>query len=204
MTLYHEGLDEIYHSRRGALTESMHVFIGQGLKPAEKNLLSVLEVGFGTGLNVWLSLLHRREDQELWYTAYETHPLDASVWSQLNYGEGKLAASFEWIHQAEWGGFVDIAKDFHLRKLNASINHMVEEHQYDLIYFDAFSPEKQADLWSVEIFLKMYVALKPGGRLVTYCSKSLVRRNMEAAGFKVFKRPGPPGKREMLEAIKTG
>ncbi len=202
MTLYHEGLDEIYHSRRGALTESMHVFIEQGLRKELGSPLNILELGFGTGLNAWLSSRERKPAQEIRYTAYETHPVSEDLWMHLDYCDSADAEQFASLHRAAWGSFQETAHGFYLRKLNETILNIVDKNQYDLIYFDAFSPEKQPDLWTHEVFLKMYLALKPGGRLLTYCSKSLVRRNMLASGFEVIKRPGPPGKREMLEGIK--
>jgi tRNA U34 5-methylaminomethyl-2-thiouridine-forming methyltransferase MnmC len=208
-TLYVPALEEQFHSRHGALQESRHVFLETGLRlmAAEKSSIRILEMGFGTGLNAILTAVAADEwNLQIDYTAVEAYPLSAEEISNLNYanliGGEKTQESWTRIHQATWGIKTAIQSNFSLQKLEARFETLVLAGRVDLIYFDAFAPEKQPELWTEEMFGRMFRFLEPGGMLVTYCSKGAVRRAMMAAGFQVQKVPGPPGKREILRATK--
>jgi tRNA U34 5-methylaminomethyl-2-thiouridine-forming methyltransferase MnmC len=206
-TLYRPDINETYHSIHGALQESLHVFIKMGLDEFKGQNINILEIGFGTGLNAWLTLLNKPKNQEINYTSLETIPLNKEITDQLNYHllvtHENAKKAFNQIHNAEWNRFIEIEKGFNLNKLEASIqNAVLPQNHFDLIYFDAFAPNKQPELWEVTIFEKMYSLLKPNGKLVTYCAKGQVRRNMEIANLVTERLQGPPGKREMLRATK--
>jgi tRNA U34 5-methylaminomethyl-2-thiouridine-forming methyltransferase MnmC len=207
-SLYVPELNEHYHSIHGAIQESRHVFIEAGLKQAAKNnsAISVFEVGFGTGLNALLTYLEsERLGLKINYTSVEAFPLEEAIFNALNYpqetGEGKQA--FELLHSSSWEVKNSISENFSLLKLKTSLLDVIlENDQYDLVYFDAFGPPVQPEMWTDEIFSKLYHAMKKGGVLVTYCSKGEVQRAMKRAGLIVEKIPGPPGKREMVRAVK--
>ena len=169
--------------------------------------IHILEIGFGTGLNALLTMqwgLEKR--QNILYTTLETNPLQIEAYQVLNYPQqlNIEAKFFHEIHRSEWEKFVSIHPLFMLCKLECSLLHFVAKDQYHLIYFDAFAPDVQPELWTKEIFEKMYDCLVPGGVFVTYCSKGDVRRALHSVGFQLEKIPGPPGKREMLRAWKPG
>ena len=208
-SFYNEELDETYHSRHGAMQESLHVFIGAGLIPLQKQQkeISILEMGFGTGLNAWLTAIKGADlNLKISYTTLEAFPITNKQIEKLNYPEwGKSEAEkeiFSKIHNVPWEEFNDINKHFRIKKLKINFEDFYANQKFDLIYFDAFGPDTQPELWSDEIFKKMYQALKPGGTLVTYSVKGSVRRAMKSVGFEVGKIPGPPGKREMSRAVK--
>ncbi len=206
-SLFNAELNETYHSRHGARQESDYVFIRQGLQyvlDKTQQPITVLEVGFGTGLNALLTwtaaeLLHRKIN----YLTLETFPLPATVWKQLNYGntpeeEKKFAA----IHEAGWNEWATLSEIFSLHKKQEAIQQAsVPPASIDLIYFDAFAPDKQPGMWTLEVFEKVFGWLKPEGALVTYCAKGQVKRDLRAAGFEVQTLSGPPGKREMIRAM---
>lgn len=207
-TIAIEEMAVTYHSKHGAIQESMHVFIDAGLKHVLKNgckTVSIFEMGFGTGLNALLSWKMAKElDLTLYYYSVDRFPLSENEWQQLSYGEQSGSADeFGQLHKAAWD--TDVVIDDHLA-LHKSYNSLLEikvSRQFHLIYFDAFAPAAQPELWTEAVFRKMFSFLLPGGVLVTYCSKGVVRRSMISAGFSVEKIPGPPGKREMLRAIKS-
>lgn len=208
-SLYVPELNEQYHSRHGALQESRHVFIKMGLdvQKTHANPLRILEIGLGTGLNALLTWESaKNENLQLKYASVEAYPLTWEEARQLNYAalldEGNWAENWQALHRAAWGKWVDLDSNFQLLKIHDSIEGFQFDEKVDLIYFDAFAPEKQPELWTLAIFEKMYAFLEEDGLLVTYCAKGEVRRTMIAAGFEVEKRPGPPGKREMLVARK--
>lgn len=206
-TLYRPDINETYHSIHGALQESMHVFIKMGLDEFKAQNINILEIGFGTGLNAWLTFLNKPKSQKINYTSLETIPLNKEITDQLNYhllvNHKNAEEAFNQMHNAEWNKFIEIENGFNLNKIEASIqNTDLPQNHFDLIYFDAFAPTKQPELWEVPIFEKMYSLLKPNGKLVTYCAKGQVRRNMEIANFVTERLQGPPGKREMLRATK--
>lgn len=208
-TLFVSELDEHYHSVNGAIQESNHVFIETGLKHCEKDTISIFEVGFGTGLNAFLTLLEaKKSNKVIYYTSIEAYPLDKSLIRELNYPEQLSADSLSYfyqLHDAEWGEEVKISNNFYLRKLHADFvqfDFSQITNQQDLIYFDAFAPDKQPDMWSQDIFDQLYKLSSAQGLLVTYCAKGVVRRMMQQAGYTTERLPGPPGKREMLRATK--
>jgi tRNA U34 5-methylaminomethyl-2-thiouridine-forming methyltransferase MnmC len=204
-TIFLPELNENYHSIHGAIQESMHVFIEAGLKQIPKKELSVFEVGFGTGLNCFLSFLYA-EGKKIAYHAIEKFPVEDSLLSGLNYTNAfndEALSIFNEIHKIPWNAEVSITTDFSLLKIVGDINSYLPKSSYNLIYFDAFAPEVQPELWTLEVFQKMYAMLIPDGILVTYCAKGEVRRTMQSCGFSVERIPGPPGKREMLRARKS-
>lgn len=199
-TLFVPEINETYHSTHGAVQESMHIFINEGLKMMQKDKVRILEIGFGTGLNVLLSALHT--DKKVAYITVEKYPIDQQFVRKLNYPEqtGLLDARdiFEKIHQVSWEEFVEITPKFMLQKVKTNFCDFAPSGKFDLIYFDAFSPEKQPEMWEQKQFEKLFNACHPGAIIVTYCAKGAVRRNMQSAGFTVERIPGPPGKREIL------
>ena len=197
-------LNEQYHSIHGAQQEAEHVFLKMGLDYLKKDHLSVFEVGFGTGLNTLLSCLWGRKNKvSIAYTSVEKYPVSTEEVNQLNYGElVNQSELFNQLHESDWEIKVNTAKDFSLLKLKLDLTKDELPVGFDVVFFDAFAPNKQPKLWTIEIFEKMYTVLNKGGVLVTYCCQGEAKRTMIKAGFKVEKVPGPPGKREMLRAIK--
>ena len=206
-------LGEPYHSRNGAVQESRHVFIQAGWnyfleKYPHKEKVKILEMGFGTGLNALITLWEAKKRKvSVDYQAIEAFPVDAQIVSRLNYGEwvGEKDLSqhfFQQMHYSPWGKAVEVDPYFTLVKHPASLEAFETEEKYDLIFFDAFAPEVQPELWSVEIFRKLYSLMEQGAVLTTYCAKGSVRRAMLEAGMRVERLPGPPGKREMLRGEK--
>ena len=207
-TLYVPELDEHYHSVKGALTESQHIFIDMGLKHSSVTAPHILEIGLGTGLNCVLTLLEAKESQRhVHYTGIERYPLNEEIIRKLNYPSiiGKeCEEDYFAIHQAPWEENVCLSPWFTLHKLEGDFTHYSFEQKYDIIYFDAFAPEKQPEMWEQSLFDNLYQVLNEGGILTTYCAKGVVRRMLQTAGFKVERLPGPPGgKREILRAIKN-
>ncbi len=205
-TLFVPEIDECYHSTHGAIQESRHIFIEAGLKHCANPEISVLEVGFGTGLNAFLTLLEaEKSGRQIHYISLEKYPVEVEKALQLNY-PGKLAPDkrplFEQMHTAKWNIEIQLTPFFTFRKIVADFTEFVFEDQFDVIYFDAFSPEKQPEMWSKELFSTIYVHCNPGAILTTYCAKGIVRRAMQDAGFTVERLPGPPGKREILRSLK--
>jgi len=210
-SLYVPDLDEHYHSYHGSIKESQRVFIELGLEHvAEKvDSISILEVGMGTGLNVLMTALANEGlKKNIRYDAIEAFPLEDELLNQLNYADQLLHPSatelFEAIHLAPWNEGKAITELFTLTKIEAPIEAIdFSPEQYDLIYFDAFAPEVQGELWTDDIFAKMYAILKPGGVLSTYCVKGDVKRVLKEQGLTIEKHKGPDGgKREVLRAIK--
>ncbi len=198
-----------YHSIYGAIQESMHVFINAALKPLLQKIgtINIFEMGFGTGLNALLSLQEAiRYDQKIFYYTVELFPLQVSEYFSLNYSsqlhDDSLQSYFKLMHESKWEKDIAIHPLFTLHKTNQSLLNVTIDQSFNLIFFDAFAPTAQPELWTQHVFEKMFYLLSSQGVLVTYCSKGAVRRAMAAAGFKVEKLPGPPGKREMLRATK--
>ena len=207
-TLYVPELDEHYHSVKGALTESQHIFIDMGLKHSSITAPHIFEIGLGTGLNCVLTLLEAKENQRhVHYTGIERYPLNEEIIRKLNYPSiiGKECENdYFAIHQAPWEEDVCLSPWFTLHKMEGDFTHYSFEQKYDIIYFDAFAPEKQPEMWEQSLFDNLYQVLNEGGILTTYCAKGVVRRMLQTAGFKVERLPGPPGgKREILRATKT-
>ena len=200
-TLWVPGLDEHYHSIHGALTESQHVFIEAGLKAIGTSNVRILEVGLGTALNARLTLDQAQQDgRSIAYDALEKFPLTKEEIEAVGLQGMSKEAPFL---TATPGAVTQITEQFTFRLLVEDVKTFEgEQGSYDLIYFDAFAPSAQPDLWTDAVFENMYGLLKPGGALVTYCAKGVVKRSMKAAGFEVEALPGPPRKREMTRAWK--
>jgi tRNA U34 5-methylaminomethyl-2-thiouridine-forming methyltransferase MnmC len=210
-TLYSEEFGVHYHSIFGAIMESRHVFIDAALryKLAEKDALSILEIGLGTGLNALLTCLETKQHScTIKYTGLEKFPLSASVYEKLNYPD--LLPEFpeadlllKEIHQSLWGKSFSLTDHFQLEKVEEDFNDYSYSPRFDIVYFDAFAPNAQPELWEEALLQKMYDALLPKGVLVTYCAKGVVKRRLKSLGFQVESLPGPPRKREMTRAIKA-
>lgn len=208
-SVYMPELDEHYHSKFGAIRESQHVFIEAGLAEAARRSsdIAILEVGFGTGLNAFLTWHYALEHAlTVRYYAVEPYPLDPELVAELNYpqwlGSGETQTVFTQLHKAPWKEAALQLPHFILHKYPCTIQELPLSEPVDLVYFDAFAPRVQPELWSVEVFHQLYSMMKPGAILVTYCAKGEVKRNMRVAGFTLEALPGPPGKREMTRALK--
>ena len=201
-TIYSEAFKETYHSVNGAITESMHVFINTGFNVCKRNPMKIFEVGFGTGLNALLTLQEaKRQNIAIEYDSIELYPLESEVYNQLAYcaNEPDLLKS---MHDAPWEREIEISSGFLLHKMRDDLVKFYPTDTYDLVYFDAFSPVTQPELWTEEVFEKIFAHMNNGGILTTYCAKGVVRRTLEKVGFKTERLPGPPGKREILRARK--
>lgn len=207
-TLYNSDLDETYHSRNGAVEEALYVYLKQGfeVKALSTQNISVLEIGFGTGLNAILTLqVAEKLNVVCDYYSLETFPLSVDVVEQLNYGQFINPNHFNYfnqMHQCAWNSWQHINPNFSLYKAENSIHDFNTTERFDVIYFDAFGPDKQPDMWTEQVFEKLFELLNSGGIFVTYSAKGEVRRALKAIGFDVELLPGPPHKRHMLRAIK--
>lgn len=202
-------LNETYHSSHGAIQESNHVFIKYGLhhwmEVHSKKKLEIFEVGFGTGLNAYLTALEaKKHGLNIECHCIELYPIDINVANQLNYPTqlGNDSELFYLLHEASWEDNVRINEHFTLRKMKVSLLDYTFKDSYDIIYFDAFAPSKQSELWEYPIIEKCYKALNKKGIFVTYSAKGQLKRDLKTAGFNVETLPGPPGKFEMVRAIK--
>lgn len=209
-SLYLPHLNETYHSFHGAIQESQYVYIEKGLahlKISETKSLNVLEVGFGTGLNVLLaSIWAERNKIQVALDTIEPFPLEQAIWQQLNYHKILAKASevvFEAMHQQGWNSSKVLTPQLQLGKYQQTIQDFKTEKTYDCIFYDAFAPNKQSEMWSPEIFQKLAFSLRSQGILVTYCAKGQLKRDLKAAGFDVETLKGPPGKMEMVRAAKV-
>lgn len=207
-TLYSSEMQESYHSLNGAVQESRHVFIEAGLKHCTRKSIHLFEIGFGTGLNALLTWGEaKRSHLDITYTAIEAFPLPLETTSALGYDslEPKLQVdAFNQLHAASWGSPVILEKGcFSLYKLEGDFTTMSFQSRFDLLYFDAFAPEKQPEMWEEHLFARLFENLNENGILVTYCAKGEVRRRLQRCGFNVERIPGPPGKREMIRAVKA-
>ncbi|MFX0558107.1 tRNA (5-methylaminomethyl-2-thiouridine)(34)-methyltransferase MnmD [Maribacter sp. CXY002] len=204
-TIQIKDWEEQYHSKHGAVQEAYHVFIKHGLELFKGENIRILEIGFGTGLNAFITLLESKAlDLKIEYHGIEAYPVALHEIKELNYVSilkaGAMQAYFDKMHNSSWEEKSNINSNFTLLKLKKFFSDIDDEQLHDLIYFDAFGARVQPELWTVEIFQKMFTALKPGGFLVTYAAKGSVRRAMQEVGLVVERLPGPPGKREMLRA----
>lgn len=205
-SLLNEALNETYHSRHGAVRESQHVFIEQGfnylIDQQKSRSVSILEVGFGTGLNALLTINEAIiKNLDVAYKSLETFPIPPDIWLSLNYPDPHQL--FKQLHQAEWNKWVAMNSNINLMKLEKPLQEVdLLSDQFDLIYFDAFAPNKQPELWELKIIRKVTDAIKSGGVFVTYCAKGQLKRDLKSLGLIVESLPGPPGKREMVRARK--
>ncbi|OYT16276.1 MAG: SAM-dependent methyltransferase [Bacteroidetes bacterium 4572_77] len=203
--------NEQYHSIHGAIQESEHIFIKHGLQriSLERNTIHILEIGMGTGLNVLLSFLFAQEQElQIHYTALEKYPLEEEWTSAMNYAE-KLHHSpnakqiYEAIHSCKWNTEISLSDRFKFIKINKGAQDInYQDLSFDLVYHDAFNPDLEPSLWSEELFNKFYAAMKTPSILTTYSTKGIVKRALKSAGFIIEKKPGPIGKREILNALK--
>ena len=206
-TILIEDWQEQYHSIHGALQEAYHVFIKHGLHAVKHKDLAVLEMGFGTGLNALITYLEaEKKGLRIQYRGIEKYPVSEEELQLLNYvdilQEPGLDEVFWKMHKLPWETTIPLSQNFILTKNQMDFRELTDNSRFHLVYFDAFGPRVQPELWTAEIFQNLYNALLPNGILVTYSAKGSVRRAMEQCGFIVEKLPGPPGKREMLRAVK--
>ena len=212
-TLFNTELNETYHSVHGAIQESLHVFIKNGLQFFESSIqpaeIKILEIGFGTGLNALLTLQYALETGiKIHYTSLEAYPLGKDIPGQLNYpallNTEKLAGLFQNLHEASWDKESIIINNFTLVKLLIRLQEAdLGLARFDLVYYDAFAPSKQPEMWELSILRKVEQSMKPGAILVTYCAKGQVKRDLKSLGLLVETLPGPPGKKEMVRAVKS-
>ncbi len=208
-TIHLPEWDEQYHSKHGAIVEARHVFIQTGLQHFILNNpqkpVSILEIGFGTGLNSLLTCLEA-ESEKIFinYVGVEAYPILLSEAKKLNYSQLLKIEENDFLkfHQCDWEHASQMNSYFHLTKRRQFFSEIEDENSFDIIYFDAFGPRSQPDLWTENILKKMFIALKPGGVFVTYCAKGDVRRTLQHLGFTTERLAGPPGKREILRGTK--
>ena len=199
--------DECYHSKHGAIQEAYHVFIKNGLDLFKQNPVSIMEIGFGTGLNAFITLLEAEKyNQKIDYVGVEAYPVSTEEVSLMNYvselGQHANQETFNLLHETDWEQQNQISTHFNLTKKKLFFDEISDRGKFDLIYFDAFGYRVQPELWRTEIFEIMYDSLKENGVLVTYAARGVVKRSMQEVGFRVEKREGPPGKREMMLGFK--
>jgi tRNA U34 5-methylaminomethyl-2-thiouridine-forming methyltransferase MnmC len=203
-TLYVPALDETYHSRHGAVQESRPVFIEAGLKAVNRKSLRILEIGFGTGLNALLTAGEcALSGLQVHYRTLETYPLPREVYAHLSFESAGPDDRLLAMHEASWNISAEIAPGFLLEKIHTPVQQLsLPPDSVDLIYYDAFGPRAQPEMWTREIFSALLEMSSPGAVWVSYCSRGQVRRDLQSAGWKVEKLPGPRGKREMMRAYR--
>jgi len=217
-TVFRPDLNQHYHSTFGAVQETQQIFIENGFLHAISKQqdgshdgsepVHILEIGFGTGLNALMTLIEaEKRNINIDYTSVEPYPLDETCWKLLNYpqlpGSASYSGQFSDLHRAGWNLPVTLTPTFNLHKVMDSVEHFQPEcGKFGMVYFDAFGPDAQPELWTEEIFRKICMSMSPGAILVTYSVKGTVVRALRAAGFSTEKLPGPPGKRHILRATK--
>lgn len=205
-SLFNTQVNESYHSKHGAIVEAEHVFIKNGFSTVDKNKLNILEVGFGTGLNTLLTYQKAiQKSIEVNYHAIELHPIDKIYYSKLNFTDliGVEQENLQDLHDCKWEKNIQLNPYFTLIKNHTSVEKYNTDIRFDIIYFDAFSPDKQPEIWNKVIFKKMHSFLKDDGFLITYCAKGIVKRTMKSIGFEIIVLDGPPGKRQMTRGNKS-
>jgi tRNA U34 5-methylaminomethyl-2-thiouridine-forming methyltransferase MnmC len=208
-SLLNPELNETYHSIHGARQESLHVFISNGLdfvvQREAKKSIKILEIGFGTGLNALLTAQYAKEKSvTVEYTTLEAFPVNESIWQQLTYAQSETERDiFYKLHHEPWDQWTEVMPGFMLKKVNSTLQLVSFDHTYfDLIYFDAFAPNKQPEMWTLPMLQKTIDSLRTSGVFVTYCAKGQLKRDLASCGTSVETLQGPPGKREMIRAIK--
>ncbi|MBN1388109.1 MAG: tRNA (5-methylaminomethyl-2-thiouridine)(34)-methyltransferase MnmD [Bacteroidales bacterium] len=205
-TLYVQELDEHYHSTFGAVKESNHVFIESGYKSISSNPVRIFELGFGTGLNTFLTLLESLKDKRMvYYVSIEKYPLPANIYKKLNYStlyRENEGSYYNLIHECSWGIPREITDNFSLLKIEKDFMEMDTDMVFDIVYFDAFAPEKQPEMWSYNVLELVASLMNPGGVFVTYSAKGQLKRDLKQLGFLVENPAGPPGKRQITRAVK--
>ncbi len=212
-SLRNKELNETYHSIHGAIQESVHVYINNGLLFFEHQnhpaSVSILEIGFGTGLNALLSVQHAlHSDMQIHYTSLEAYPVDEETAIQLNYPAAlnfeKAESAFQRLHTASWTAEESVLSNFILRKYLVKFQEAtLGVNRFDVVYFDAFAPAKQPEMWEISLLHKVEQSMRPGGVFVTYCAKGQLKRDLKMLGFQVETLPGPPGKKEMVRGLKN-
>lgn len=208
-TIYLPEMNEHYHSVYGAIQESRHIYIEQGLLQLGKNEISILEVGFGTGLNAFLTYGYSKSQGfRINYTTIEKYPLSEEEYRQLNYPDEVFpehASVFNRLHQSDWNNWNELDLNFRILKLHADLltTEFDREQKFDLIYYDAFAPGKQPEMWDQQLLARLVAGLKADGLFLTYCAKGVVRRSLAEAGLTMERIPGPPGKKEILRGKKA-
>ena len=205
-SIFNPKINETYHSKHGAIVEAEHVFIKNGLLAENKKQFNILEVGFGTGLNALLtSQKAKQKNITINYHGIELYPVAEKSYNQLNFTDliGEEKSELLKLHECSWEEEHIIHDFFKLTKNEIELEKYTSNTKFDIIYFDAFSPEKQPHLWNEEIFQNMYNLLKEDGFLVTYCAKGVVKRTMKSVGFEIVVLDGPPGKRQMTRVNKS-
>ncbi len=210
-SLYHEGLKETYHSFHGALQESVYVFIEKGLrfwrtKSGLPKQVDIFEVGFGTGLNALLAAQFAIDNEvKINFTTIEPFPLEIEIIEQLNYatsiGKEDLRIVFEQLHSCKWEESIEINPYFSIHKVKSKLEDFQTDLRFDVLFFDAFAPSKQAELWTADLLQKCFSLLREGGVFTTYSAKGQLKRDLKSVGFEVETLPGPPGKKEMVRGI---
>ena len=200
--------DECYHSKHGAIQEAYHVFIKNGLDFFENKPIAIMEIGFGTGLNAFITFLESQiRNAKIEYVGIEAYPVLIEEALAMNYADAlnanKFAASYVEMHKCKWEDSILLSDTFKFTKRKMFFSEISYKEQFDLIYFDAFGFRVQPELWSTQMFKIMYDSLKIGGMLVTYAARGVVKRSLIEVGFRVEKLDGPPGKREMMRAFKS-
>ncbi|MEJ6792162.1 MAG: tRNA (5-methylaminomethyl-2-thiouridine)(34)-methyltransferase MnmD [Lacinutrix sp.] len=210
-TIHIPEWNEQYHSTHGAIQEAKHVYLKHGLaffcaseSYAKQSEISILEIGFGTGLNAFLTAIEAKElNLNCNYVGVEGFPVSTEELDALNYTEAlKFEALFKAIHKGKWEEYATISKNFQLKKQQKQFSEITDINKFNVIYFDAFGPRVQPELWTEVVFKSMYKSMKQGGVLVTYCAQGHARRAMISVGFTISRVEGPPGKRHMLRAVK--
>jgi len=207
-TIYLSSIDETYHSSHGAVQEAKHVFLEHGLSYVDSindEEINVFEMGFGTGLNALLTATwSMKKQRKVNYTGIELYPVPEIIWQQMDYAErSEDEQLYIQLMKASWEKDQNIHPYFQLRKINENVKEVKLDTKVDLIFYDAFGPRAQAEMWELPILTKMHELLKTGGVFVTYCAQGQMKRNLTSLGFTVESLPGPPGKREMTRAIKN-
>jgi tRNA U34 5-methylaminomethyl-2-thiouridine-forming methyltransferase MnmC len=209
-SLLNRELNETYHSVHGAVQESIHVFIKNGfdhlLQNANPENMAILEIGFGTGLNALLTMQHAASlKNQITYTSLEAYPVAEEIWSKLNYpSSAEMQTFFKDLHQASWNTEVSITPNFKLTKLHQTLQHTtLAAASFDLVYFDAFAPSKQPEMWTLEMLGKVVDRMRQEAVFVTYCAKGQLKRDLKSLGLTVETLPGPPGKKEMVRAVRS-
>jgi len=206
-TLYLPHLDETYHSSHGAIQESVHVFIEHGLTyiSQQTESITVFEMGFGTGLNALLTALWAQKHQRtVKYIGVELHPISEDLWRQMEFVQVKSEIDlYTKIMSSEWEEFQEINPYFELKKIEKDVLQLELQEQVDLVYYDAFGPRAQSEMWEIPVLTKMHELLKQRGVFVTYCAQGQMKRNLKTLGFELTELPGPPGKRVMTRATKS-
>jgi len=205
-TIINTSLNESYHSINGAINESKHIFINNGLKRINKNSFQILEIGFGSGLNALLTKIYSEKNRiKIIYHAIDNLPMPKNIYSSLNYSSQLKINNNQFlkIHDSSWEEEVKLSRFFTIKKINFNFNKICFQEKYDLVYFDAFSPSKQADMWNEANFQKLFNCINNKGILITYCAKGIVKRTLKKVGFEISPLDGPEGKREITLASKN-